>query len=166
MAKKEVEVDAEDLPGPNAELVEKYEGWTAKDLAIVMHKLGTKIDKLEAELKPLNKEWDFLRQFAVPTACEDEGIDGMTIKNVGRLSLTGDLWANILKPKREDAYQWLRDNGHEGLITETVNAGSLKAAIKEVLKKNARETDPEKVEQWPDNLFSITPFTRASITKG
>jgi hypothetical protein len=54
-------------------------------------------------------------------------------------------------------YEWLRTSGFDDLIVETVNSSTLKAWCKEQQKMGKAP---------PDDLIKITPFTRASITKG
>lgn len=103
------------------------------------------------------KVFDFIRCAVIPDRMEEEGIDGsMKITGLGRLGLTSDVSATIPASNKAEAYEWLGDHGHGDLIQQTVNAGSLKALAKSKLRDN----DP-----LPDNLFKVTPFSRASITK-
>jgi hypothetical protein len=52
--------------------------------------------------------------------------------------------------------QWLRDCGYEGMVTETYNASSLKALFRRQMAEGVLP---------PDEIFSVTPFIRASIVK-
>ena len=57
---------------------------------------------------------------------------------------------------KDGAFSWLRDNGRENLITETVNASTPKAMIKAMILKG---------EDVPADLFAVSPYQRASITR-
>jgi hypothetical protein len=81
----------------------------------------------------------------------------MTIDGLGRLGLTSDVFARIVTERRADAYQWLSDHGFGDLIQPTVNSSSLKATMRKLIKDGK--------ESIPDDLFIVTPYQRASITK-
>lgn len=98
---------------------------------------------------------DHLRLIELVKKMEDTGITNVTVEGVGRVTLVGDLYARIPAAKRTAAYEWLRDNGHGDLITETVNASTLKAAVRTMLKKG---------EELPSDLLVVTPYTRAQLT--
>jgi hypothetical protein len=102
------------------------------------------------------EKFDFLRLNRLPDLMDEEGISNVTIDDVGRVTLTSDVYASIPAAKRQDAYDWFKNNGHGDLIKETVNAGTFKAFAKGCIKKG---------EELPEHLFKITPFSRASITK-
>src|SRR5690606_39367494 len=53
--------------------------------------------------------------------------------------------------------QWLRDNGHESLVQETVNSSTFKAFIKERMKEG---------KEYPKDLIKVNPFSRATVVKG
>lgn len=112
-------------------------------------------ETMEAELKKITWAHDWLRLNAIVQRMEDEGISTITVDGVGRVSLQGDLYARIPADKRQAAFEWLRDNGHGDVITETIPASTLKAMAKEMLKKG---------ETLPEDYFKITPFSRAQLT--
>jgi hypothetical protein len=121
-----------------------------------MRKLQLEKDILEADLKECNKHFDFLRITKIPGQMEDEGIKNMSVDGVGRVSLTADMHVSVKAEMKEAFYLWLRDNGREDLIQPTVNSSTLKATVKNMVKKG---------EEIPDDLLNVSPFTRASITK-
>jgi hypothetical protein len=113
-------------------------------------------ESLEETLKGVNETFDFLRITKIPTVMNDENIDRISVKGVGRVSITADMHVSIKADKKDDFYQWLRDNGRTDLISETVNASTLKASVKKMFKEG---------EIPPEDLLNISPFERASITK-
>lgn len=133
-----------------------YDELKLVDLIARMHEIQQKKERLEAQVKELNRHFDFLRITKIPAQMEEEGIDRINVTNVGRVSLTADMHVSIKAEMKEQFYQWLRDNGREDIVTETVNPSTLKATVKNMVKNG---------EEYPDDLLNVSPFTRASITK-
>lgn len=73
------------------------------------------------------------------------------IEGVGSVSVSNKYSCTILD--KEAGYTWLRKNGHEGLITETVNASTLAAFAKELIEVDGKEL--------PSELFKtgLNPYT-------
>lgn len=136
----------------------KYDSMSIIELANELNRVRGELDALKEVKSPLEKLHQFLKETKIPEKMDDEGISTMTIDGLGRLGLTSDLYARIPAESREGAWKWLRDHNHGDIIKETVNAGTLKAVMKSILK------DPEQV-QPPEELFKLTPVSRASITK-
>lgn len=135
--------------------------WRTYDLvglARVMNDLAQTKTVLEEKLKEVNQQYDSIRMRVIPDMMADEGITNITIKGIGRITITPDVFASIVKDKQDEAYQWLADHGMGDCIQETVNASTLKALVRRMLR------DPDAPE-IPEHLFKITPYSRASITK-
>lgn len=126
-------------------------------LADEMNQLRIDLELLGEHKTNVQKKYDAVRLNLIPSAMDDDGISNITVEGIGRISLTSDLYASIINEKKDEAYEWLREHKHGDLIQETVNAGSLKATFKRIIKKGK--------EVIPTEFFKITPFTRASITK-
>ena len=121
-----------------------------------MERIRERLEEIKAVKTEHQEEFDLLRLGIIPGLMDEDEITNITIDGVGRVTLTGDVYASIPASERDRAYQWLRDNNHGGLIVETVNSGTLKAFVKGVIKKG---------EELPEDMFKVTPFSRASITK-
>lgn len=121
-----------------------------------MKELRGTLDAIKAQKTLHQADFDALRLHIIPALMDEDGITNVTFDEVGRVTLTGDVYASIPAPKAEMAFKWLRDNNHGGLIKETVNSGTLKAFIKNQIKKG---------EEIPDDIFKVTPYSRATITK-
>jgi hypothetical protein len=133
-----------------------YDGMTLMELIREMRRVQLAKDDTEAELKKLNKHFDFLRITKVPQMMEDEGIRNLNVEGVGRVSLTADMHVSIKDGQKESFYEWLRDNGRADLIQPNVNPSTLKATVKNMVKEG---------EVVPEEMLNVSPFTRASITK-
>lgn len=134
----------------------EYSGYTLNELIVAMDKAQQNKEAMEERMKQLNARFDYLRLNAVPNKMDEEGVSNLTLEGIGRVGLTSDAYASIKTGQKEHAWEWLQDTGHGDLITETVNASSLKAALKQMVAKG---------EIIPEEFFNFTPFTRASITR-
>lgn len=128
-------------------------------LARTMDKVRARKDKLEEELKLVNAEYDVIRIELIPTLFEDKGLENLKIKNLGRVSLTGDIFCRT--SNKTELHDWLRSVGLQDLITEGVNSSTLKAFVKDRMKIG----DPLLKPLPPEGSVRVTPYTRASITK-
>lgn len=139
------------------ELEQFYKPMATLDVVRAMNKIKLEKEELEEKLKMVNAEYDYLRLNLIPTRFEDEGIENLKVDGIGRVSLTGDMYVSIAADSRDAAYQYFRDIGKGDLITESINSSTLKAAVKAMVKAG---------EEIPSEFVKVTPFTRASITKG
>jgi hypothetical protein len=81
----------------------------------------------------------------------------MNIDGVGRISLRADIYASVKSGMKETAYTWLSDVGAGDLIQDSVPPSTLKAFLKNRLKAG---------EDIPEDLFNVTPYQQATLTKG
>ena len=119
-----------------------------------MREIQAKKDEIDVEYKALNIELDQIRLKDIPEAMAEADIRSLTVDGIGRVQLAADCYATI--KDKALGYEWLREHGYDGLIGEYVQPNTFKAAVKDAMKNG---------QEWPEDLFSITPFTRASIVK-
>lgn len=119
-----------------------------------MRVLQAEKDALDDTYKAINIELDQIRLKDIPEAMAEAEIRTLTIEGIGRVQLALDCHATI--KDKPAGYEWLREHGYDGLITEYVQPSTFKAAVKDALKQG---------QEFPEELFSINPFTRASIVK-
>lgn len=125
-------------------------------LCAKMKELQERKDTLETEVSSINKELDEYRLRKIPEMMETLELKNATFDGLGRVQLASDLYASTREGKKEAAIQWLRDCGYENMVTETYNASSLKALFRRQIAEGV---------EIPDDLFNVSPFTRASIVK-
>lgn len=125
------------------------------DLATELADLKNQKDSLSDQEKAINIRIEKITRVLLPEAMDEDGISNISIDGVGRVTLRGEVYTSISAVNREAAYEWLRDTGRGSLISETVNASTLKAAVKEWLKQG---------EDIPD-IINVTPVTVAVLTK-
>lgn len=134
----------------------KYDDMSLSDLARAQMEVKDKIDELSAAKTALQKEFDFLRQNKLPSTMEAMGIDSVKVAGVGRVSIRSELQCTVKAACKYDMQQWLRDNDFGDLISEVVNASTLKAFIKEQIKAG---------NPIPEDYLTMRMFDQASITK-
>jgi len=133
-----------------------YDGLSLVDLVKKMRAGEVVKEEQEAKLKEINKHLDYLRLVKIPSKMEEEGVENMKVEGIGRVQLASDMYVGIQSGRQEEAYQWLSDTGRGDLIKNAVNPSTLKAALKDAIRKG---------EEVPEEIFRVSPFTRASIVK-
>ncbi|WP_373081943.1 hypothetical protein [Zhongshania sp.] len=113
-------------------------------------------DRAKAVTTALTAAEDIITKKVVPERLDEDGMSNVTIKGVGRWQVQGDMYVSTPKDKKEALFDWLEDNGHGSLITDTVNASTLKAFVKEQMKLG---------NEIPDDILRIEPYDRASLVK-
>jgi hypothetical protein len=121
-----------------------------------MRQLEDKKAALEEQLKAVNADYDKIRKISIPEAMMALELRNATFEGLGRVQLAEDIYASTREGKKPEALQWLRDCGYDNMIDETYNASSIKALFRRMIKSGA---------PLPDDIFNVTPFTRASIVK-
>ena len=135
----------------------EYDQKSLFELVEAMQGIREKLDIAKDEKTRLQKIYDHLRENKIPEMMDDEGVNSVTYEGIGRVTLTSDIYASIPAIQKDAAWQWLKENNHGGIIKENVHSGTLKATLKAIIKKGK--------EELPEEIFKVTPFSRASITK-
>lgn len=131
-------------------------GMPLQQAAALQRDMADIVDRFSAVKAELQKLYDFVRFTMVPAVMEDEGIESAKVEGVGRVYLNSDVNVSVRAGKSEEAQVWLVDSGNGDLIKETVNSSSLKALVKSMMKKG---------EEIPEDIFNVSPYTRAQIAK-
>lgn len=119
-----------------------------------MRKLQDIKEQLSEELKNINIRLDELRLKLIPDLMAEEDIRNITFEGIGRVQLAFDVYASI--KDKEKGYEWLRESGYEDVIKPYIQPSTFTALVKEAMKKG---------ESFPEEIFNISPFVRASIVK-
>lgn len=117
--------------------------------------------RLEAELKETNRVLKELEEVLLP---EEMNRLGMVKNNKGsfttpsgmRVSLRTDVYASTVEAKKDEFFEWLRDNGAGSLIKETVHSQTLRAYVREQRENGVT---------IPEDLISVYEVTKAVLTK-
>lgn len=182
-------------PDPYAEFREEETDTDASDLAhlhVLLGKLCEKQGQIEQTteyLKQLKVEETELANHALPDHMIHMGIGSFTDSKGRTFTLKESVQASIPKDKRPEAYRWLEDNDHGGIIKRLVlvafskdqgeEAIALASELQEqshevatkleihpsTLKAFAAEARAEG-EQLPDHLFKIHVVKSVKVTDG
>lgn len=152
----------EDYLDPDRHLWPDYEEEVVKDER-TLAEMATQMADLLAVHANLKKQaaeiWhqvDELRLHVIPVEMENQGIESVRIVGIGRLNIREEASCKTLdKPA---LFDWLRENGLQDIITEVVNASTLKAFIREQLKEGNPIPN--------DEIVDFSTYRVASITKG
>lgn len=140
--------------------MDPYEDYSELTLRETIEKLAESrayLDKLVELGKAAQNHYDHLSIRVVPDKMEDEGVSVLTLPGIGRVNCRADLRVNTIKGFRASLFDWMRDNGHEDMVTDTINSSTLKAFLKEQMAEGN--------DVPPEEYLSIHPYTRAVITK-
>lgn len=127
-------------------------------LARAMRDVQEALDKASAVKTELQAEYDVLRIEMIPDLFEEQGIENLRVEGVGRISLTADMFVSIAPGQKEGLFSWLNKHKLKDLIVPNVNSSTLRAFVK------TRTKDGKPLP--PEGILNVTPYTRASITKG
>jgi hypothetical protein len=130
---------------------------THDHIAVIKHydQLRKATDQIKEAREALSQIRDKLSYEQVPEVMREHDVRTITVEGVGRVSLS-DRWSCSMLDKYA-GMDWLRGNGHDDLIIETVNSSTLGAF--------ARNLTEEQGTELPSDLFKTSVMTYTSITK-
>jgi len=137
--------------------VNTYEGMTYKELALRIKELDEEIRQADDALKRKKEEREIITLKVVPDRMDEDDMSSINIKGVGRLTIGFDMHCSVPATYKEAWHEWLKDNGHGGLINNdpNINSSTQKAFIKEQFKAGT---------ELPE-FVKADPFFRATVTK-
>jgi len=130
---------------------------TMQELVAEFISMKKEIERDKENLSMKTQMFDILRKTVMVDKMEDNGLSNANFSGLGRVSLRAELYATIIKERKEEAYEWLVENEFGDLIKETVNSSTFKAFCKEQMEAGTI---------LPEELFKISPYTMATVTKG
>jgi hypothetical protein len=119
------------------------------------------VKRWEEVFKPFKNEFEQIKTVKLPSAMEREGVSTISLDDMKkRITVSSRFTASIKPDMKEEAYEWLRNNGLEDLITNTVNASTLSAAAKNMMEEKNKELPADKFN------LAIIPTTSVTAIKG
>lgn len=134
------------MTGPTQDLREKIQK---------LYELRQEKEHLESMLKDVNKEKEHLEKQVIPELMDDLEITKLKIEGIGTMYLQSDLYYNVLAADREKAYNWLREEGHGDIISETVPYQTMRSFLKERMEEG--DTIPD--------VFNVKPIQVAKLRR-
>lgn len=136
--------------------IEEFDQMSVPDLAVALRGLKYRLEEMGRIKTEIQKSYDFLSIDVLPERMDEEGIQTLKIKDVGRLQMSSDIRCAVPAANREDVKEWLNEHGHGSMVSETINASTLKAFVREMMKED---------KEWPSDLLKVTPYSRATVVK-
>lgn len=134
----------------------EFDEMSIPELAATLKGLKDNLEKVKALKTELQKSYDFLSIGVLPDRMDEEGIETLKITDVGRLQCSSDIRCSVPAANKHAVQVWLKDHGHASLVSETVNASTLKAMVKEMMKEG---------KDWPAELLKVEAYSRATVVK-
>lgn len=130
------------------------EAVTLTEMAQELVELKDWLERATRVKAELQKAHDFLTIVIIPEKMDEADVNSMNINDVGRLQLTHDIRCSVLAKNKIALKAWLTENGHESMVSETINSSTLKAWTKEQIKLG---------EAYPSELIKAEPYSRATV---
>lgn len=125
------------------------------DIAGVLRLLRTMKDTSSEVEKASNNLHDHWSCNVVPEAMEEEGIAMLTFDDF-RVEVRDQMRVNTPASNKEALHNWMREHGYSGMISEQINASSLKSMVKNAMQDGV---------EFPAHLLNIEAYRQATVVK-
>jgi len=122
----------------------------------VYARVYTIYEKISDIVKEFGTIKDLFNKSLLPQTMTDHNTNTLTISEGHRATITEKVYAAVKAGQRENAYKWLKENGADSLVTETVNAQTLSAYAKSLAEENM---------VLPDEYFNVSVIPSVSLTR-
>ena len=150
--------------------LDKIEENTMKSLSSLvkdLDQLTIDINKKEEELKSLKLQKHLMSTEQIPTMMDEMGVQRLDVENLS-VSLKPLINASIPPTRRDEAYQWLRENGLDDIIKNDVimsfGKGEDNMAGDIMYELEQRGMHPEKKTHI--HSMTLKAFIRERVEKG
>lgn len=134
----------------------KADNAPATSLIETYARLREVVEAMDEVSKALSAAHEEMRMHMIPQAFERENIQSLNTKSGHRVTVSSIVRASMGSDRKDEAMEWLKDNGLGDLIKPTVNASSLAAAAKDFLGQG---------KELPPDLFTVAVLPQTSFTK-
>lgn len=159
----------------------------------LLEQSAAKVKRLESELKQAKLEHGKLEREDLPQLMAELGMSEFVLASGTRIKIKEEVDAAITAANAQAAHRWLEENGFGGLIKTRLqmdfprdehSAESAAAAARELLQEAmpdvpvdvSKKVHPQTLKAFvreqmesgnavPMDLFSVHPYTKATITK-
>lgn len=128
-----IEAEEPNYPDLTDDEKKEYEGKTLPMIAAEIRTHWKEIKDLKERQKELNKKFESLSRY-LAERMELTKMDGFKVKDIGTVYISNDNKPYV--NGRDEFIAWLKANGHEGLVKETVHPMSLLGFVNERIENN------------------------------
>ena len=133
-----------------------------------LQKLDDAIQEAEQTLGQLKAEYRELSEVDIPSMLSELGLSEITLKDGNKISTSTYYSARISEDKRDEAFQWLNDNGFGDIVKNTVSVSFGREeddSAKKLLE--TLDTDGYKTAQKKHvEPMTLKAFVREQVEKG
>lgn len=127
---------------------------TTVDYARLFIEVREYLDAIDAQWKRLTALKEKLAYEKIPACLEEEGVKSITLDEGYRIHVSPLVRASCRS--MEKAIEWMRENGNDALVKETINASTLAAFAKDLMQREGRELPEDIFNVWIGNNTSLT----------
>tara|TARA_R110000850_G_scaffold37592_2_gene98988 strand:+ start:13 stop:579 length:567 start_codon:yes stop_codon:yes gene_type:complete len=141
---------------------------TIAELAEKQASLEAVIKNAEAQLKGYKEELKQVAEVQLPEALQEVGVSEFSLIDGTRVSVTPFYSARITMENKEEAFDWLRTNGHADLIKNTVSVSFGRAeddTASSLLTKLDEDGFHPEQKEWVEPM-TLKGFVREQVEKG
>ncbi len=136
-------------------LCKKWNDMGIRDLALEFKRMQNEYSVAQAASAHIYAQFEILRKKILPEFMEEMGVDTIKVTDVGRVQIGQQVSAKQLD--KEALMDWLREENHDALIADTVNASTLGSFIRAQIANG----DPIP----PDTVVEFKAYDVASVVK-
>lgn len=108
---------------------------TYPEMALRLESLNASVQAAEDNLKDIKYERDkFVEEMSAQMI--EDGMDSFVFDGKSYSVTQSIKWASVKGGNREELYEVLRKHGHGDIITETINANTLRSSVSEWVEEN------------------------------
>lgn len=160
------------LEGDSFESTTLPELSTLKDINRLVEKMlfiETAIDEQMKQLQSLRAQHTEISEKLIPTVMDEAGMKEFKLLDGKKVTIKPFYSASIAKDRAEEAYNWLRENGHGDLIKTGVNVtfGKNEDEKAQKLVEYIKEVYEREVEAKPSvHPSTLSAFVKEQVTSG
>jgi len=164
---KTMSIDFEDVA---TELQDIAEQGISQIASLVRQQLALekRVEDLEQELSTAQKNLKAVAEDLLPAAMAEHGMSKLKMADGSEITVSKHYGASIPKAKQDEAFNWLRDNGHDSLIKNqlSVSFGRSEDEIAQSLKEKLEDEGYETAQKVWVEPMTLKAFVKEQIEGG
>ena len=130
--------------------------------------LERRVSDLEEELKRTQKQLADIAENKLPEALAEHGRKHLSMEDGSEINVQNYSGASIKEEKKKEAFEWLRDNGHEDLIKNqvSVSLGRKEDELAASLVTTLQEKGFDPVQKTWVEPMTLKAFVKEQVEQG
>jgi len=130
--------------------------------------LERRVEDLELELATAKKDLSVVSEDLLPSAMAEYGMAKLKMDDGSEITVSKYYSASIPKARQEEAFDWLRDNGHDGLIKNqlSVSFGRAEDEAAQKLRSQLEDDGYETAQKVWVEPMTLKAFVKEQVESG